>query len=583
MRRSLTVLVVAALALMGCSDTGDDDGDSGGVGQGAPAGAVWAPQSGMDFDSPENRPVDIPATNQPGVRDVSVTLTVRWQTIDVSGSPLYALPFEATDDSDPTREIPTRINGPTLHVRPGGRITITFINESGQDTNIHYHGLHVSPKGESDNVFQVFKSGAGPRASIVDLPENHPVGTFWYHAHMHGISESQVNGGLSGMLIVEGLEQTINTEIRDADQRQFALREVRTLGDGTIDRSTTTVPQTTTTTAPPPTAQTTVLVNGLKTPKVTVNKFQYEIWRFANIGVNQAYHISKPDELHAWIIAEDGNPIFDVDRPFRIPDGATIDLPAGKRFDVLVYPSDAMDPGQTYSLTSTGVTDPLVTIAVVAPPSVPLGQLEPSAVDTDTSGVPDDGLRTSRIGLPINMEREFRFSFGAGSAAMVAGRWTDPSTGQPVTFGPKIFEPDVTDVAVRLGDLEQWTIYNDTGQVHPFHIHVNEFQVVSVYDPANPDKTYTAIGTADVLEVPAAGKTNGTVTTNPDGTATDPGRIVILNHFVDYDGHFVFHCHILNHEDRGMMATIQVLRPGEQPSPPPHDSSGAVHGRIKVG
>ena len=114
--------------------------------------------------------------------------------IDVAGAPLEAQPFNG------------RLVGPTLRVRPGDRLEVTFRNGTGERTNIHYHGLHVKPTGNADNVFRVFEP-ASTVQSAVDLPEDHAPGTYWYHVHLHGSTEEQVMGGMSGLLIVEGLEE----------------------------------------------------------------------------------------------------------------------------------------------------------------------------------------------------------------------------------------------------------------------------------------------------------------------------------------------------------------------------------------
>ncbi len=111
--------------------------------------------------------------------------------IEVSGAPVVATPFNG------------RLVGPTLHVKPGDTIETLLVNATDQDTNIHFHGLHVSPKGIGDNVFRTFRPGTTVRSQVT-LPRNHAPGTYWYHVHLHGLTEGQVMGGLSGLLVVEG-------------------------------------------------------------------------------------------------------------------------------------------------------------------------------------------------------------------------------------------------------------------------------------------------------------------------------------------------------------------------------------------
>ncbi|MBV8161663.1 MAG: multicopper oxidase domain-containing protein, partial [Acidimicrobiia bacterium] len=143
----------------------------------------------------------------------------------------------------------------------------------------------------------------------------------------------------------------------------------------------------------------------------------------------------------------------------------------------------------------------------------------------------------------------------------VSFSFPDDSSAVSIDGGPaQTFDPNRLDVWVNLGDVQDWTLENPTTGPHPFHIHVNEFQVMQVSDPTTGALVpYDAAGTLDTVTMP------------PRINATTPSRVVIRNRFLDFNGWFVFHCHILNHEDGGMMATIEVLKHGEKPSPPPHE------------
>jgi FtsP/CotA-like multicopper oxidase with cupredoxin domain len=92
--------------------------------------------------------------------------------------------------------------GPTLIVRAGDTLAISLRNQLGAPTNLHTHGLHVSPDGSSDNVFRRIDSG-GSAEYRYEIPQNHPPGVFWYHPHHHGMAADQVFGGLYGTIIVE--------------------------------------------------------------------------------------------------------------------------------------------------------------------------------------------------------------------------------------------------------------------------------------------------------------------------------------------------------------------------------------------
>ena len=96
----------------------------------------------------------------------------------------------------------------------------------------------------------------------------------------------------------------------------------------------------------------------------------------------------------------------------------------------------------------------------------------------------------------------------------------------------------MTGVRPRLGTVEEWTLINNSTSEHPFHIHINDFQVMSIN--GHP---YNAHGLQDTVVIPAKG-----------------GRVVIRQPYEDFTGKFVFHCHVIFHEDRGMMAVVQVLK-----------------------
>ena len=102
----------------------------------------------------------------------------------------------------------------------------------------------------------------------------------------------------------------------------------------------------------------------------------------------------------------------------------------------------------------------------------------------------------------------------------------------------------------KLGTVEEWTLKNVTGEDHPFHIHVNDFQVMSVNG-----KPYDAASLQDIVKIPAK------------------GEVVIRQRFADFTGKFVFHCHILAHEDNGMMAVVDVTVDGK---PDPADATSTT-------
>ena len=121
-----------------------------------------------------------------------------------------------------------------------------------------------------------------------------------------------------------------------------------------------------------------------------------------------------------------------------------------------------------------------------------------------------------------------------------------------------------------LGTVEEWTLVNDTLSDHPFHIHINGFQVISI-----DGKPYPSDGHQDTVNIPRQRLATVTVVEHGKSVHKEelvPGKVVIRQRFADYTGWFVFHCHILAHEDTGMMATIQVRASAADPTTPPPPS-----------
>ncbi len=118
--------------------------------------------------------------------------------------------------------------------------------------------------------------------------------------------------------------------------------------------------------------------------------------------------------------------------------------------------------------------------------------------------------------------------------------------------------------APYLDTVEEWTLINESEYDHPFHIHVNGFQVMSV-----DGRPVRANGHQDVVNIPKQHIENGKLV---------DGRVVIRQRYKDYTGWFVFRCHILEHEDVGMMAAVQVRKDGERRRPAPESAGVPKHG-----
>jgi suppressor of ftsI len=414
---------------------------------------------------------------------LAVTLTAQRATVAVAGQQVVAEVYNGS-------YIP-----PTLRLRPGDVIQLRLVNRLDQPTNLHTHGLHVSPSGNSDNVFLTVPPGQA-RDFEFRIPANHPSGLFWYHPHAHHFSNEQVRNGMSGALIVEGLLDSI-PRLRGIRERVLLLKDIQ-LEDGKVanrgigDRAIRTL-------------------NGLVNPTLNLRPGETELWRIGNIGANLYYRL-RLDGHRLYQVARDGN------RLSHVVAADEILLEPGGRIEVMVQPARsgtfvlrtlAMDTGPA------GNQYPGTELATM--------QVEGEAVTPrllEGALLPVEDLRGKVTGA-----RTIVLSEGE-----VAGQDVFYVNGKP-------FDPNRVDTRVRLGAVEAWTVKNQSDELHDFHIHQGGFQLIEVNGVPQPLDGYY-----DTVNVPLRGEVKIII---PFTESTEVGK-------------FVYHCHLLSHEDKGMMATLEV-------------------------
>ncbi|MGQ9411186.1 multicopper oxidase family protein [Mycolicibacterium gilvum] len=400
--------------------------------------------------------------------------------------------------------------GPTLKVHPGDELAVRLVNQLDQPTNLHTHGLRVSPLGNSDNPFLRVDPGASLDYSI-RIPPDHPTGTFWYHPHHHGVVADQIFGGLAGALLVDPAPGQ-QPEFAVAADRVLLVTDITLTGDGRVAR---------------PSAMERamgregqlVLVNGQHQPAIAAAPGALQRWRIINGCVSRVLVVGLQghDLLH---IAQDGSYL---PRPART---GQLMLAPGNRADVIVHPAA---PGRFELITEpfqrggmgmmgggTDSSEPvtLATMTVDGPPAsaAPL----PASVPVE-----------ARPAGPVVAQRQIAFQMGMGMG-MGGG-------GMTFTIDGRIFDPTRDDQSTTLGSVEDWTVTNTSTLAHPFHLHVWPFTVL-----ASSDNTPPLGVPQDVVLIP------------PQGWV----RLRIA--FTRFAGRSVYHCHILDHEDAGMMATVNV-------------------------
>ncbi len=416
------------------------------------------------------------------------------------------------------------IPGPTLRVNQGDTLRIRLINNLPADpipdppfmnmvtnsdiTNLHTHGFHVSPKSPSDNIFQVIKPGEIFNYEF-QLPGDHPPGTYFYHPHHHSAVAVQMWSGMGGMIIVQGPIDQV-PEVAAAREVIMVFQEMRvdaqgvfpTFNFGTFGTDTTQ----------------TFVVNGLVRPTLRINSGEIQRWRLLHSGVTDYINLAL-DGHEFQLISVDGNTL-----PAPLVQSPHLMAP-GNRADILVQ-GGAPGTYQLKKLAFAGGFAPtpeliLADVIVGEATDVPMKFPESLPVPAALTPITDAELTGSR-----NLTFE-----------------TIPPPPQLFfTVDNKPFDPDRIDQTVVLGAVEEWTISNSTPEDHPFHIHVNPFQVVAINGVPQAQPIWM-----DTASIPA----NGSIT--------------IRHRFEDFDGPYVLHCHILLHECMGMMEVVDVIPPGLSP------------------
>jgi suppressor of ftsI len=395
---------------------------------------------------------------------------------------------------------------PTLRVHPGDTIKLHFSNQLNELTNLHMHGLHVSPSGNSDNIFLHIQPGDTYDYEY-HLPDDHPSGLYWYHPHFHTLTTTQLFGGMAGAIIIEGPLDHV-PGIADARERLLLLHATQLVADGTpiafFDRNQVAYLRT---------------VNGQLNPTFTIRPGETQRLRIGNISDSTWFWLQLDGhKLHQ--IAKDGNTFSSLVTQDKILIG-----PA-ERIEVLIQGGG---PG-SYALRTLPFDQGFAVLpeAVMATMVSQGDPLSPRPLPTALLLFKD--LRN----VPVDRRREFSFT--------VLPR-DDPQRAN-FLINNKLFDENRVDVVPVLGATEEWVLKNPSNVFHPFHIHINPFQVMSVN--GNPVDAHSY---------------EDTVTIAPRG------EVVIRTQFLDFTGRFVFHCHILPHEDGGMMSVVDVVSP-DDPLPP---------------
>jgi FtsP/CotA-like multicopper oxidase with cupredoxin domain len=484
---------------------------------------------------------------------------------------------------------------PTLRLHPGDRLILSLKNElslpassghwhahlkspcgsammTAAATNLHFHGLDLPPLCHQDETLGTLLQPSKHAFEYrVRIPLDQPPGLYWYHPHPHGFSEAQVLGGASGALIVEGIERA-NPLLAGLAEKVLIIRDQKIpLGWPKTSRADEIAYL-------PERPSKDLSVNFIpvpypKYPKAVVRMkpAQQQLWRVLNASADtpldlQLLFARKPQQLG--VVALDGVPTGYGNGNARdqIIWQSDIPLPAGGRAEFLVN-----GPPE-------GVPATLVTLGVETAPFVDQDDLLPaSGADPNSIPADDDDNTPPRPLLTIVASSANQPVLQLPLVSVPLGRprlpplaSVHPVRQRKLFFSEKVQDPQhpgastifyiteegqtpapydpssaTANITAHQGEVEDWIIENRSQELHTFHIHQSHF-VVLERDGAAVDEP----GLRDTISVRFW-----------DGTSQPFPSVKLRMDFRDPEivGTFPYHCHILQHEDGGMMGTIQIL------------------------
>ncbi|MHB8215898.1 MAG: multicopper oxidase family protein [Candidatus Sulfotelmatobacter sp.] len=427
---------------------------------------------------------------------------------------------------------------PVIRASPGDVLKITYINELAAKssercavnpcmnmTNLHFHGLTVSPDAPQDDVLTMLAKPGQILHYSVEIPRDHPPGLFWYHTHPHGESHRQVLDGMSGAIVIEGMERYL-PELGRLRERVLVVRgravkhdanaadlkrqvEIPAKGCGGEAEA----------------VEEIFTVNDAVRPRIEIAPKERQFWRIVNASADRYLDLQLDGQTFE-IVALDGMPLAYHDP--KDPTRTATDLllaPAGRLEAIVTGPSSGTHSTFRSLCVSTGPNgdpNPGMVLADLVEPSS-----DQSAPDRASVQPPAIDARPP-LHKAIDVER---LKKAAPDFTVI---FTEDANG--FYINDRKFAMDAGPMtSARVGTYQHWRILNRTGELHPFHIHQVHFLAYAEngVPVAHPEWL-------DTVNVPFGGSVD-----------------VILD-FTDpvIKGMAVFHCHLLNHEDKGMMAKI---------------------------
>jgi FtsP/CotA-like multicopper oxidase with cupredoxin domain len=423
---------------------------------------------------------------------------------------------------------------PVIRVTPGGRLKIEYVNELPaipsepcdvppcmNMSNLHFHGLHVSPRFPQDDVLTMMAMPGETLNYTVSIPLNQPPGLYWYHPHPHGESHRQVLDGMSGAIIVEGIDRYV-PEVRRLRERVLVIRgrDIEPDKDAAQLLKRVSMPEGrcgATTEA----VERIFTINGTIRPAIDIAPGERQFWRILNAAADRYLDV-QVDGQPLEVIALDGMPLayHEPRRPRQLLDHFLLP-PAGRIEAIVTGPPRGNHTALRTRCVDTGPdgdANPEMILADIIP-----GSQTPASTYLGTTGRPVHKI--AHVDRLEESPPDFVTTFTEDKDGFyINGRKFDAHSGPMLQ--------------VKVGSYQHWRIVNASREIHPFHIHQVHFLFyaqngVRVADPVWLDTTNVPVG----------------------------GSIDLIMDFTDpiIRGMSLFHCHLLNHEDKGMMAKILFL------------------------
>jgi suppressor of ftsI len=443
---------------------------------------------------------------------LNATLTASLDTIHVDHHTYEGMEY---DGSSP---------GPTLVMCRGDVVHVNLVNKLPLPTNLHVHGLHVSPAGRSDNIFVDVNPLQGFHYTYA-IPLDQSPGTDWYHPHYHPLVDAETTAGMLGGIIVEG---GLDEELRDIPQRLIMIHGGKPTP---INGKTLPIPGTKPGQIKPPPSPgpPELLVNGVYQPTLHIRPGELQRWRIANATGERFVKLALPG-VSFQVLAYDGQTLEHM-RPER-----EILLGPGERVDVLVRGGpagrDTVD-SMPFQPCFKGCFDPFGGI-----PETGRNYGFQALINVISSGsAVDQPLPTGALAHPLDLRHAHVDVYRTIVMARVPSLVHLPQ----FPLNGKLFDANRIDITMALNSVEQWTIKSpDTAtsdEWHNFHIHTNPFQVIAI-----DGRPLNYVDWQDTVNIPAG------------------GSVTVLMHPIDFVGKSVFHCHVSFHEDNGMMGVFQIVK-----------------------